>query len=153
MSTLANQIEAYLKQLLAEHSGVIELRRSDLAETFMCVPSQINYVLETRFNESHGYVVESRRGGGGYIRIVRLSLTEGEGLSELLSQNNRRVAQEPGNALIRRLVEEEFLTPREGKIVLALTDNAVLQNGTDLESLRGALLNALLVNLLREDFE
>lgn len=65
MSTLAKQIEEYLKSLMAQsNKGILELCRSDLAETFMCVPSQINYVLETRFNPSQGYYVESRRGAG-----------------------------------------------------------------------------------------
>lgn len=72
MATLADAIEAYLKRLLMAQSGFLEVRRCDLADSFSCAPSQINYVLETRFSTAHGYVVESRRGGGGYIRIRRM---------------------------------------------------------------------------------
>jgi transcriptional regulator CtsR len=152
MNTLADQIESYIKRLLTEHDGVVELRRGDLAGVFMCVPSQINYVLETRFTTQQGYIVESRRGGGGYIRIVRLSLTDPH-LINLIKNKERRVSRQNGELLIKRLVEEEFLTVREGMIILALLDCPVLEvEYADAESLRGAMLNTLLINLLREDF-
>ena len=152
MSSLANQIEAYLKSLLAEAGGMIELKRSDLAETFLCVPSQINYVLETRFNSQQGYLVESRRGGGGYIRIVRLSLQDSHNLGALLQNQDQCVSQQTGERLLQRLVEEEFLTKREGMLISALLDRNVLANSADSDHLRGTLLNTLLLNLLREDF-
>jgi transcriptional regulator CtsR len=152
MGTLADQIESYIKRLLAERDGVVELKRGDLAGTFMCVPSQINYVLETRFSTQQGYIVESRRGGGGYIRIVRLSLADPQ-LISLIKSKERRVSRQNGELLIKRLVEEEFLTGREGMIILALLDGSVLEvEYADGESLRGAMLNTLLINLLREDF-
>jgi len=152
MNTLADQIESYIKQLLSERDGVAELKRGDLAGAFMCVPSQINYVLETRFTTQQGYIVESRRGGGGYIRIVRLSLADPQ-LISLIKSKERRVSRQNGELLIKRLVEEEFLTAREGMIILALLDGSVLEvEYADAESLRGAMLNTLLINLLREDF-
>ena len=68
-------IEEYIKQLLAQ-SGIAEIKRSNLADTFQVVPSQINYVIKTRFTESRGYTVESKRGGGGYIRIARVRFSD-----------------------------------------------------------------------------
>lgn len=62
MATLADLIEAYLKRLIHAQSGFVEIRRGDLADSFSCAPSQINYVLETRFRAEHGYLVESKRG-------------------------------------------------------------------------------------------
>lgn len=153
MSTLANKIEQYLKRLLTEAGGMVELKRSDLAETFLCVPSQINYVLETRFSSQQGYLVESRRGGGGFIRIVRLSLAESAGLSALLEAKEQSITQQAGELLLQRLVEEEFLTKREGMLVTALLDRNVLTPAADCDHLRGSLLNALLLSLLREDFD
>lgn len=71
MATLADLIEAYIREHLAAASeGIVEVRRCDLAGAFSCAPSQINYVLETRFTPERGYIVESRRGGGGFIRIT-----------------------------------------------------------------------------------
>ncbi len=154
MSTLSNQIEAYLKQLLAEApGGMLELKRSDLAAIFMCVPSQINYVLETRFSPRQGYMVESRRGGGGYVRIIRLAMDGENDIRNLLAQaTGRKVSRQSGGKLIERLTEEEFLTRREAMLLTALTDEAVLKGAAEPEMLRGALLNSALQRLLREDF-
>ena len=69
---LSDSIESFIKTLLSDESSEVELKRNELAEYFGCAPSQINYVLATRFSPDHGYVTESRRGGGGYIRIVRV---------------------------------------------------------------------------------
>ncbi len=154
MSTLANQIEAYLKQLLSEHRGVVELKRGDLAQIFMCVPSQINYVLETRFSAQQGYMVESRRGGGGYIRLVRLDLENSDMLQGLLKQKELKVSLQNGQLLLKRLLEEDILTEREYTLIGALLDKDLLAAAyDDADSLRGAMLNKLLLHLLREDFK
>ena len=71
---ISDLIAAFIRESLEETDGVLELQRSDLAERFNCVPSQINYVMSTRFSPEHGYIVESRRGGGGYIRIRRVRM-------------------------------------------------------------------------------
>lgn len=154
MSTLSNQIEAYLKQMLAaSEGGVIELKRSDLAGAFMCVPSQINYVLETRFSPKQGYMVESRRGGGGYLRIIRLAMENENDLSALLnSVKDQRVSRQSGNKLLERLMEEEFLTKREGMLVAALLNDSVLKSVPDPDALRCRMLNNVLQLLLRDDF-
>lgn len=70
---MSDAIETYLKQILRQ-SEKIEIRRSELAQRFDVVPSQINYVIKTRFTIQNGYIVESKRGGGGYIRIVQIPL-------------------------------------------------------------------------------
>lgn len=69
---ISDLIAGFIQDALDEANGVLELQRSDLAQRFGCVPSQINYVMSTRFSPEHGYIVESRRGGGGYIRIRRV---------------------------------------------------------------------------------
>ena len=69
---LSDSIEQFIKELLSEESAEVELKRNELAEYFGCAPSQIKYVLATRCSPDHGYLTESRRGGGGYIRIVRV---------------------------------------------------------------------------------
>ena len=103
-------------------------------------------------------MVESRRGGGGYLRIIRLSMEEEPNLAALLdSARGRRVSGQGGEKLLDRLTEEEFLTGREGMLIKALTDDSVLksgltQDGPDSEALRGRMLNAVLQLLLRDDF-
>ena len=86
MRLLSDSIEDFIKALMEDETREIELRRNELAEHFQCAPSQINYVLATRITPDHGYVIESRRGGGGYIRIVRLAATSREELLQSLYQ-------------------------------------------------------------------
>ena len=90
----SDHIEAYIKAIL-DQAGIVELQRSQLADTFQVVPSQINYVIKTRFTESRGYLVESKRGGGGYIRIGRIEFSNHhEMLRDLLYSIGERVSQE-----------------------------------------------------------
>src|SRR3954470_11775090 len=87
MRNISDLIEQYLKQMLQDSSeGSIEIQRSDLADKFSCVPSQINYVISTRFTLEKGYYVESKRGGGGYIRIQRVSLPSLEAVQRHIKQ-------------------------------------------------------------------
>lgn len=154
MSTLSNQIEAYLKKLMAaSDTGIIEIKRSDLAEIFMCVPSQINYVLSTRFSGNQGYIVESRRGGGGFVRIIRLSMDNEPNLTAMLeTAGERKVSLQAGEKLIERLLEEEFISKRESMIIKAMITDKAIGKTEDPDSLRGDLLNSVLLLLLRDDF-
>ena len=156
MSTLSQRIETYLKELLNQSTdGVLELSRSDLADAFTCVPSQINYVLETRFNASHGYYVESRRGGGGYIRIVRTTLNMENDVPWIMKgTENKKVTQQEGEGLIDRLAEEGFLTVREGRLIKSLLDGEIInKNYESSHHLRGKMLQRVLLNIMRDDFE
>jgi len=110
MGNLADAIERYLHQLLMEHEP-LEVQRRELALLFRCVPSQINYVLETRFTTARGYVVESRRGGGGYIRISRLP--DG-GLAATLGE---RVDPDEVPELLARLAREGIITRVEALVL------------------------------------
>ena len=151
---ISDLIASFLQESLNEaDGGVLEVQRSDLAQRFNCVPSQINYVMSTRFSPEHGYIVESRRGGGGYLRIIRLSMEEEGNLSALLEQaRGKAVSRQSGLKLVERLREEEFLSRREAMLVDALTDSLVLKTGPEPDLLRGALLNSMLLLLLRDDF-
>ena len=83
MRNISDIIEGYLKAIIEEEqNGTIEIKRSEVAEKFQCVPSQINYVIKTRFTEERGYAVESKRGGGGYIRIFRVQTNSRKELIE-----------------------------------------------------------------------
>lgn len=103
--SLVNEIEAYLKSLLKESpEGAIEVRRKDVAEIFNCAPSQVTYVLNTRFNVRRGYLVESRRGGGGYIRIYSVFKVPEGAFSQPVETRKERygVARTAIHALTRR---------------------------------------------------
>lgn len=152
--SLAAQIEGYIKRLLElSEDGSVELKRADLAEMFMCVPSQINYVLNTRFSSEAGYFIETRRGGAGYVRIVRTGLSGGGDLAAMLSEpKSKALGRQAADNLLVRLLDEEILTPREFAIFRAmLVGNGLNSVGEQEDAVRGQLVRILLLNLLRED--
>ena len=151
--SLSRKIEQYLKNLLEKHSFV-EVQRSELAEVFQCVPSQINYVLSTRFTPSQGYLVESRRGGGGYLRIVKLSWVDvsGEGIKEVYNNLGMEMDQREAEGILRRLKEEELITLREYHILKAVINRDVLQIGLpQRDILRSRIIQAAVAALGRID--
>ena len=115
----SDSIEEYIKQLLAQ-SGIAEIKRSNLADTFQVVPSQINYVIKTRFTESRGYTVESKRGGGGYIRIARVRFSDQHQMfGNLMANIGERISEQVFTDLIQLLFDEKIITEREGNLILA----------------------------------
>lgn len=128
---------------------IVEIKRSEIADKFQCVPSQINYVINTRFTIEKGYAVESKRGGGGYIRIMKVqSHDDAHLIDQLLTLIQNRLAQSSAEDVIIRLVEEEIITEREAKIMLSVIDRSVLY--IDLpyrDELRARMLKAMLTTL------
>ncbi|MBX5465216.1 MAG: CtsR family transcriptional regulator [Clostridia bacterium] len=126
MRTLADLIEAFLLERL-EAAESVEVRRAELSERFGCAPSQVNYVLETRFRPELGFLVESRRGGGGYIRIRRLP--EAGPRRRLLAEAaavGERISQDQALRLIGRLREQGLLAEREALLLSVAVDRSVL---------------------------
>ena len=123
MGNLANSIESYIKRLLdASPNATILLQRRELADRFQCVPSQINYVLSTRFTTERGYLIESRRGGGGFLRIRRLDLTRdkvAQLLEVLSSLADQGITMQESADLVSRLAEARLITRREGQLMTA----------------------------------
>ena len=120
MATLADAIERYIQELFRQTArDFVEIRRAELATRFSCVPSQISYVLETRFTPERGYVVETRRGGGGYIRILRLQRAQGDRAQLarwLLEQTGSALSAREANALIDRMQEVGLLSERQAAV-------------------------------------
>lgn len=124
---MSDIIEAYLKSFL-KNSERIEIKRSDIAEQFDCVPSQINYVINTRFTQEHGYMVESKRGGGGYIRILKVELVdEIDALDDMIQMIGSRINHRSAINIIETLVNHSIMTEREGALILSVIDKALLQ--------------------------
>ena len=120
MRLLSDTIEQFIKELMEDENREIELRRNELAEHFQCAPSQINYVLATRFTPDHGYVIESRRGGGGYIRIVRLAATSREELLQTLYQRiGMSISSADATKIIEHLKMERIVTEDEAQLMHA----------------------------------
>lgn len=123
MANLTDYIEDYLKKLIALSSDrQIEIRRRELAGKFSCVPSQINYVLERRFTPERGYLVESRRGGGGWIRIYRVGSDQIKTWPDLFSYlHSCQFEPEKISQILKRLAEEKIISRREAALLKAVT--------------------------------
>jgi len=150
MPNLCDYIEEYLSNLLEEaQDGVIELQRSELAGKFRCVPSQINYVLLTRFSPARGYLVESRRGGGGFIRITRLRLGRAEEILQQLENMGDLVSQQAAEHFIGRLLREGLVTPREAALMRAAVNRQAIGLDVPLrDRVRARLLRGMTLCLL-----
>ncbi|MBC1623058.1 CtsR family transcriptional regulator [Listeria welshimeri] len=149
MKNISDIIEAYLKQVL-ESSEAVEIKRSEIADKFECVPSQINYVINTRFTMERGYIVESKRGGGGYIRIIKVKMNDKLQLLEAIISmvHDKKVSQSFSEDVILRLLEEEVITKKEAKLMVAALDREVLILPLpDRDILRSRILEAMLVAL------
>ena len=149
-NNISDFIENYLKGILQQsQSGVVELQRSELAELFQCVPSQINYVISTRFSVDHGYIVESKRGGGGYIRIRVLELDDTHPFLRILQSIGRAISQREAEGIVERLVREQVITQREGAMFRAgLTREVINLDLPYRDQLRARLMTAMLTALV-----
>ena len=147
MAQLSDSIEQFIKELMDEGSQ-IEVRRNELAQHFGCAPSQINYVLATRFTVDHGYIIESRRGGGGYVRIVRMR-ERGEGnLLNLLKARGQLHSGENACAIIAHLLDRKLVTANEAKLMRA----AVAHNALALPVSARTSCASVLKNMLEQVF-
>lgn len=119
MSTISKRIEVYLKLLINDSEDkVIEIQRNALAEHFNCVPSQINYVLSTRFSSDQGYTIETRRGGGGFVRIKKQDLGLKETIESLTPETSQDLFDKENlHSFLDRLKEEDFLSNRENYLL------------------------------------
>ena len=154
MAQLSDSIEQFIKDLMNEDAH-IELRRNELAQHFGCAPSQINYVLATRFSVDHGYIIESRRGGGGYVRIVRMQ-TRGEQdfLETLLRRVGNSVDEDTANAIVSNLYERKMVTKNEALLMkAAVSRNALALPISAKDVLRAAVFRNMLVQVFRNSEE
>jgi transcriptional regulator CtsR len=148
VANLSDYIEEYLKKLIAlSSSRTINIQRNELAEKFDCVPSQINYVLATRFTLDKGYLVESRRGGRGYVRITRVHFPKSASLFPLLEEAiNERMGIKESRDLLQRLYEERILSLREARMAEAAIEAIDEREG----AIRAKLLKKMLIAILKK---
>lgn len=136
---ISDRIEAFILELMKqERDEELKIQRNELAEVFGCVPSQINYVISTRFNLDKGYFVTSRRGGGGYVTIRRIddNSTIGDKISEY-----------DAFAYIKKLYDCGTITAREGKIMQDAISDISLYRTPDKDGIRADILKNLLKNI------
>lgn len=151
MARLSDIIEVFIKQLIEDTDGTIEIQRNELAGKFNCVPSQINYVIDTRFTTEKGYYVESRRGGGGHISIRRVNIAcSGNYLMHIISSMGSSISQQSAGIFINNFRDYEVVSVREGLLLKAAVSDKVLGNipMPQRDVFRAVLLKNMLASLL-----
>ncbi len=144
MATMADLIARYIQKELEETQGQLELRRKELAEKFDCVPSQITYVLKTRFTPSNGYHVVSVRGGGGFIRIIEKSIDD-----QIYKKIGNEITEKTARLLLKNLYERDIITQEEFKILRPLVSDSILGiSGKDANHLRSRMLKSIISSIL-----
>ena len=143
---LTNLIEDFIKEMIAEENGTIELKRNELAGRFGCVPSQINYVISTRFSPERGYIVESRRGGGGYIKIKRVMPKPGNRMMHIVNAIGNYVSYADAAAIVRNCYDYDLISEKEARIILAaITEKSIPREQPQQDVLRARMLKNILV--------
>ena len=145
---LSDIIEAYLKKALIQKEQV-DIKRNEIADQFNCVPSQINYVINTRFTIQHGYLVESKRGGGGYIRIIKVQLLENvEKMETLIQIIGDSISEKDSYSIINTLYEDNIITEKEARLMLSAMEKNNYNKVNQLEKeIRAEILKRMLLGL------
>lgn len=145
---VSDLIASFIRDSLEDADGVLELQRNDLAERFHCVPSQINYVMSTRFSPEHGYIVESRRGGGGYIRITRVRVDRPTLLMSVINSIGESIDLASAAAITRNLADAEAISAESAALLLAAVSDKALRSVpiTERGALRADLMRQMLIH-------
>lgn len=125
---MSDVVARYIMQMLDEQNGIAEIQRNELAGNLGCVPSQINYVITSRFTPEQGYIVESRRGGGGYIRISRVKMDRGTALMHIINSIGNTLDKATAEAMLNNMLQRQIMDLQSAKIIAsALSDRTLSQ--------------------------
>lgn len=144
---ISDTIENFIRELF-ENEQSIELKRNELAMHFNCVPSQINYVISTRFTTERGYIVESRRGGGGHIRITRIAMERNDTIRHVINNIGSSIDVMTVEAIVNTLYVNEIIKLSEAKLIMtACSNNALspISDGITKNQVRASIFKNLLL--------
>ena len=130
---MSDIIEEFIKELFDDGSDAIEIQRNELAEQFNCVPSQINYVISTRFKPSQGYYVESRRGGGGHITIKKVNNDKEDYIMHIINNIGNELTSNEVDILISDFLSYNIIDTKEAKLLKVATSDNVLKLSKELK--------------------
>lgn len=149
---ISDVIEEFIKDLLKQQDEYIDIQRNELAEKFNCVPSQINYVIATRFKPSQGYYVESKRGGGGHIRIKKIHVTKSNYFMHIITSIGDHLSANEVDIFLSNFLSYGMMTEKEAKLLKVATSDNVLNVPQNLrDGLRANIFKNMLLNLVDED--
>ncbi len=147
--SVSDIIEEFIMSSL-DTDDFIELSRNDLAKFFSCVPSQINYVLNTRFTINRGFVVESQRGGSGYIKVIRVQDNDDNFLSNALEYTSRPLNVVEAQQILEQLETRKLITKREANLVKSTVSPKALNNPINMDDvLRSNIIRQVIVEIMK----
>ncbi len=151
---ISDLIEDFIKELLKDEAEYVDIQRNELAEQFNCVPSQINYVIQTRFKPSQGYYVESKRGGGGHIRIKKINITKSNYLMHIIANMDDRITAGEVDIFISNFLSYGIISEKEAKLLkVATSDNVLIVSQDIRDKLRASIMKNMLLNLVEDSFD
>ena len=143
-------IEDFIKDMFDDDDS-IEIQRNDLAEKFNCVPSQINYVIATRFKPTQGYYDESKRGGGGHITIKKVNITKSNYFMHIISSVGDKITAQDVDIFISNFLSYDMISKTEAKLLkVATSDNVIGAFAKDKDALRASIFKNMLLNLVED---
>lgn len=146
---ISDEIEEFIKDLLKTEEEYIEIQRNELAEYFNCVPSQINYVISTRFRPSQGYYVESRRGGGGHIKIKKVNINKDNYMMHIINNITDTLTGNEVDIYISNFLSYDMVTEKEAKLLkVATSDNVLTLPREYKDFIRANIFKNMLLNLI-----
>ncbi len=148
---ISDSIAKLIEEMLKDGGGQLEIRRNDLAGRVGCAPSQINYVITSRFTPERGYLIESRRGGGGYIRIVKKQLTKDECLMHCLYTIGNELDEGGALAILRNLVDNGLISAQVAHVAsAAISQNALASLPAEMKkSVRADIFRQLILSFMK----
>lgn len=154
MANISDIIEQFILKTMGDDESV-DISRNELATFFSCAPSQINYVLETRFTVDKGFVKESRRGGGGYIKISKINLDNDENVSNLILESvGDELSQKRLSQILEKLRNEKIISDKEKDIIFsALSDLSLAMPFTIKDNIRAKAFKNVLTTLMKQKEE
>ena len=146
---MSDLVAQYIMQMLDEQNGSAEIQRNELAGNLGCVPSQINYVITSRFTPEQGYIVESRRGGGGYIRISRVKMDRGMAMMHIINSVGSSLDKATAEAMLNNMLQRNMLQLQSAKLIAAaLSDRTLSQVEQDKrDTVRADLFKNMLLTI------
>ncbi len=145
---ISDVIEEFIKEMLTEDDSAI-IQRNDLAEHFNCVPSQINYVISTRFTPVQGYYVESQRGGGGYIKIHKVNVTQSDYIMHIINSIGDRLTSKEADIFLKNMVDNNILSEEQETLIRSATNDKTLSIAQEQkDKLRANIFKSMLITLV-----
>lgn len=144
---ITDLIAQQINQMLEQDGGTVRIQRNELANKIGCVPSQINYVITNRFTVEQGYLVESRRGGGGFIQIIKIDSSDRQKVFHVINSIGDGIDEYSARMILQNLVYDKILTEKEGKIILSAMSDSLMRGLPDgaKQTIRANLLKTMLL--------